>query len=284
MMNEINLFEERSPTISHSKLNVYIDCSQKYHFIYDTDRRRIQTMYTEYGTSIHYGTEYFHNELNLTGEVPSVDSLIEPFIEKWEELSVNPDLELSSYKRNEFRLLGINTLKAYDREYRNTEWYTPCLGVEKDFNLPIVNPYTGQVIDEDYTMRGVIDLIHQFNNEIVVIDHKTSKVYKDHVIDNGFQLTMYQYAVERLIENGEIPNPKGLPIRVAYNFMPRSKNPQIVYKPSTRTKQHVERMLATVQATIKGIKNKVFIPNPNATWCHRCEFYDECLKFRGELI
>lgn len=81
--------------------------------------------------------------------------------------------------------------------------------VEREFNLPIQ--------DENYTLKGYIDLIDKNN---LVIDHKTTKrSMRQDMIDSDLQLTTYSLAYRKLAGKEE----KGL----RFDVMVRTKQPKI---------------------------------------------------------
>lgn len=280
---ELDLFEEETKLyLSNSSISTYTECSQKWYFTYKTEHQRVPTEYTEYGSSIHHALELFHSDIALLGDVPDVSVLHERFEEKWNELSKNPELELTYYKVTNYLDIGIKSLTQYFDTYYGTEWFNVPVGVELEFDVPIVNPYTGEIIDPDYTLRGYIDFVQKVNNRLLVVDHKTaSRPYDNHAVNYGLQLSIYRYALEYLVNTGVIDNSDNLDLGVAYNFLMRKKTPDIILIEGDRDRVQIERMLSIVKNTIKGIKNEVFIPNMAAKWCQRCEFYDTCMTWKG---
>src|SRR5258708_6732101 len=73
------------PSYSHSKLNTYQQCPQKYKFRYiDEIPPPIRSIELHLGTTVHFALEKLYAEARL-GQITSLDDLLAFFREKWDE-------------------------------------------------------------------------------------------------------------------------------------------------------------------------------------------------------
>lgn len=263
--------------LSHSRLSTYADCGLKYHFRYNLKIPVVtDAVYFDYGNALHTALETFHGNIEADF-VPVKDFLLQSFTDAWYGNVSFSEAEIDEKEIQSYAELGEKVLSEYYIKNINTPWFNKPLGVELPFEVPITNPFTGELITEQYVLYGVIDLLNVIDNTVWVLDHKTAKYqYKQDKIEDSMQLTLYYYVVDQLMNLGLINVNKNYDLQVAFNVFDKSKSPTFKRYPGDRDDQAIKRMLSIIKAHIHGVESKVFVPNFGSMWCKGCEFKEAC--------
>ena len=161
---------------SFSRLSAFNTCPYSYNICYNEDDRGEESVYTFLGSSVHEIVEDLQQ-----GKITNDEALIK-FIDKVDDCD----------------LLGLEFISETTKQK-----------YIENISHFIVNfkPMEGQFFIEEeilveingYLLKGFIDIYFKNNNEIVILDYKTSsKFAKRDLIPNGRQLVLYAIALEQM--------------------------------------------------------------------------------------
>lgn len=248
-------------TISVSQINLYLTCSLKYRFQYiDRLPRLTISENLVFGSAIHAAIEWLHKE-RKRGRTPPVDEILRVFEADWTaQVLGQPPIE----EEGQLLVKGKELLARYyheaPEEIRESELH---------FQLPLVNPTTGEVLD--LPLRGVIDLVQE---DDTIDEFKTSKKkFSLGDLPDNIQLTAYSYAFEQLYGRP----PKELRL---VNLV-RTKNPDIDVQVTSREARDYERLFLLGKEVLKGVRTGVFIPHRGCWMCSDCEYQADCREWIG---
>lgn len=270
--------------LSYSGASTYANCSLQYYFNYVEKLPKGSSLPREFGTVFHSTLENLHLSFN---EKPwSLKETLNFFDDAWLFQTNLWDLEdVKTSDIETYAQYGRVTLSKYYKKYEGKAWFKAPLGAEVYFDVPIVDLETGELLRENWRLRGYIDLIHIPYNTFDIVDHKTSKyVYKDHKINTDMQLSIYKYAVYLMLKSGEWSYGKYdlNQINTYYNVFSRLRTYEHNLYKGERDSSDIKRMLTTINRTIDGIEAGTFVPN-NSMLCEYCDFYDVCYDRWGKV-
>jgi len=250
--------------LSCSQINLYLQCSLKYKFLYlDNLQKPFRPSGLAFGGSIHTALAWLHKQ-RMNGNDVSVDKLYKIFDADWYAQKLDTDIH---YKDGEaetrLTILAKEMLSMYFiRPHRK------LLGAEVPFVLPLVNLSTGEKLDINF--EGFIDLIEEGD---VITEFKTSnQAMNQSDLDDHLQLTAYSYAYQMLYRK----SPKLLKL---VDFV-KTKRPRIITLEMDREKLDYPRFFYLAKQVLKGIKTKVFFPR-TSFMCKDCEYEGPCEVWKG---
>jgi putative RecB family exonuclease len=253
-------------TLSISQINLYLTCSLKWRFQYlDRLPRLVQSANMVFGSAVHKALEWLHKE-RRNGRNPPLDELLRVFEADWHAQLLGEEVIFPDDDGKDKLLFKGKELIA--------QYYhlppKPVRDAEVQFQLPLTNPATGEVLD--VPLRGVIDLV---NADDTIDEFKTAaKRFALADLPDHLQLTTYSYAVELLYGRP----PKDLRLITLL----RTKNPDIDVQVTGRNKEDYERLFHIAKGVLKGIRAGVFIPNRGCWICSSCEFDPDCREWSGD--
>jgi putative RecB family exonuclease len=251
--------------ISVSQINLYLTCSLKYRFQYiDRLPRLVQSAGMVFGSAMHKALEWLHKE-RRNGRNPPLDEVLRVFEADWHAQLLDAEVIFPDDDSKE-KLVhkGKELLSQYyhlpPRPVRDAEVY---------FQLPLVNPATGEALD--IPLRGVIDLV---NADDTIDEFKTAaRRFALEDLPDNIQLTAYSYAFELLY--GRPPRDLRL-----ITFL-RTKNPDIDVQVTGRAKADYERLFNLGKEVLKAVRAGVFIPSRGCWLCKDCEYDPDCREWAG---
>ncbi len=156
---------EPKRVISVSQVNTYLGCSLKYRFQYvDKIPRPWRVAAMAFGTSVHAAVEWFHRE-RLAGRSVEMAEVLKVFDADWYAQNVEPLVFSERESKDSIAEKGRAMLQLY---VESTNGIKP-VAVEQFFELDLVDPETGEVLD--VRLRGVVDLVEEGDT---LIDLKTA--------------------------------------------------------------------------------------------------------------
>jgi putative RecB family exonuclease len=251
--------------ISVSQINLYLTCSLKYRFQYiDRLPRLFSSAALTFGSAVHKALEWLHKH-RKAGREPTLEQLLKIFEADWNALCLDQEIRFNGDDTAEKLILrGKELLSQYYHLPAK-----PVADAEVHFQIPMVNPTTGEVLD--VPLRGVIDLIEAVDE---IVEFKTSqKSWLLSDLPDNLQLTTYSYAYEILFGRA----PKELRL---VNLV-RIKNPKIDTQITWREKSDYERLFHIATEVLKGVRAEVFIPSRGCWLCHDCEYDRDCREWTG---
>ncbi len=245
------------PSYSHSKLNTYQQCPQKYKFRYiDEIPPPIRSIELHLGTTVHSALEKVYADARQ-GQVTSLDDLLTFFSEKWDE-GYSPKMRIVRAKttaRSYFDL-GWQMLKDYHWTfYPFTQPAT--LELEEKFVFPLA---------EGHEMRGIIDrLAKNADGTLEIHDYKTSRrLPTPEKVAEDAQLALYEIAIRhRWPETGSIS--------LIWHYLAFDKEIKV-----TKTPQQLETVKRNTLGQIQRIEAATSFPVQVTPLCNWCEYKEIC--------
>jgi putative RecB family exonuclease len=253
-------------TISVSQITLYLTCSLKYQFQYiDRLPRLTKSANMVFGGAVHAALEWLFKE-RKRGRKPPLDEVLRVFESDWyAQASSETIVGIGDEPEEKLLLKGKELLALYYHEASAIE----VRESELHFQLPLVNPETGEVLT--VPLRGVIDLV-QADGTVTEFKNAKKGLAIETLPDN-LQLTAYHYAYQTLFGTP----PKDMTL---VQFV-RTKSPKIETHITGREPQDVARFFHIAQAVRRGIEASVFVPNRGCWMCFDCEYQADCLEWAG---
>ncbi|WP_243367354.1 PD-(D/E)XK nuclease family protein [Fundidesulfovibrio soli] len=145
----------------------------------------------------------------------------------------------------------------------------PILAVEKDIQVPLTHPFTGEVWDS-ITIRGLIDLVSETESGPAVIDIKTvGRTPSMKMAAISSELALYAY----LLAYPDYWDAR--PVEVAFLNLIRTKEPKITYDKAVLGLDEFENIVTTCRQVAASIKLGHFWKNPGMQ-CGWCSYKSLC--------
>ena len=236
----------KTPHLSHSRINRYLTCPEQYRFYYiENLRLKFSSASLVFGQVVHRAlADLFNNKSD------PIDSFLRTWSElkevkltygkkqTWEKLQANGQGLLQKFVKEEY--CRINQVKA----------------VEKKFELNISGL--------ELPFIGIIDLIADVDRKNTVADFKTAASdYDEHEAPLSDQLTAYKLARPEAEQ-------------VAFWVLIKTKEPKIEWHPSTRSPEEMMVYISKVGCLAREIKAGNFYKRPGKH-CSWCDYLPICL-------
>ncbi|MBI3725381.1 PD-(D/E)XK nuclease family protein, partial [bacterium] len=199
-----------------------------------------------------------------------LDDARQVFAESYDVLASNPIVEFSDESEREaHREAGFKYVALIHADLRKDE----VLAVEEPFEVPLVDPGTGEVLDRP--LKGVLDLVcREPDGSLVVVDLKTAATrYSPDRLRTDLQATLYSYAATILY-----------PERAAFRFdvVLKARTPRFEHVYVTRGEEDYRRMIGLVRIAERAIEAGVFVPS-DGFYCQGCGFKRSCRSWTGRV-
>jgi len=239
-------------TLSHSSINSYQQCPQKWKFRYIDKIPEKPRSFFSFGKSVHAGLEYLFSQMG--GVFPSVEKLITHYREQW--LSEGYD---TPAQEKWFFQEGERILKGFYAKHK--EDHKKVAHVELKFTMDIEGvPITGFIDRIDNTPSG----------KLALIDYKTGKAFDKSRVRREPQLTMYQLACRDVL---------GKEVETVSLYHLNSLTPLTV---PAHTPHQEKELKTIVLSAAKGINEQNFKPKPEPSgYCRWCDYMQICPAFAG---
>lgn len=275
------------PHVSFSRLETISTCALKHFLKYELWLKEQKSPNLFFGTAVHDGLEMFHKNIRWvkgTIKYPDIAQVLKMFTDSWASQIFENEVDFSGKgpSADEYNSMGIGLFRTYITKglKEGNPLFVPPIGTEYQFQIPLINLFTGEIITEDFELMGKIDLVVDTKEHgLVVMDHKTSaQKYQEHKVKLGMQLTMYAYAVRFLIAEGIIDTEKVQEDKVGYNVFLKYKRPEVKPYLTTRVDADMHRFYKYVEGTIKLVQSKLALPQ-EGMHCSWCDFHEPCQLF-----
>lgn len=258
------------PPLSHlsaSHLTLYLTCSLKFRFQYiDKLPRLTKSANQVFGLAMHAALQWLHVELKKGRKAP-LDEVLRVYEADWhaQTLPGSEVLYNDGDSPDVFLVKGKELLGRYYADYIPDG----VQAAELRFQLPLINPETGEVLD--VPILGFIDLIEA---DGTLVDFKNSaRTMPIHDLPDNLQLTVYSWAYETLF--GKPPKDVKL-----VNLV-RTKSPKIETHITGREQGDYARLFAIGKEVLKAVEHEVFLPNRGCFMCKDCEYDQDCREWDG---
>ncbi len=134
------------------------------------------------------------------------------------------------------------------------------LAVEAPFYCDVVDPDTGEIIEEQLT--GYLDAVVRFGDDIVVLEHKTAaRAWSQDQLDFDLQVGLYLAATGAA--------------RVRLQVMTKTRVPKLMLHDLARSEREQREAVVIVCRVLQAIRAGAFWPAPG--WaCKSCEYHRQC--------
>ena len=258
------------PRLSHlsaSHLTLYLTCSLKFRFQYlDLLPRIGKNANQVFGLAMHAALQWLHRELKRSRK-PPLDEVLRVYEADWH--AQTPEGAEIRFNDNDtpevFLVKGKELLGQYYADYMPKG----IKAAELAFQLPLINPETGEVLD--VPVKGYIDLVEE---DGTVVEFKNSaKTMPVNDLPDNLQLTTYSWAYETLF---------GTPPKdVKLVNLVRTKTPKIETHITGREPADYARLFNISKEVVNGVESGVFIPNRSCWMCKDCEYRAQCDRWGG---
>ena len=249
--------------LSASQVQGYLACSLRYRFRYvDRIPPPWRPAALAFGGSVHAAVEWYRKERHA-GRSPTVEEVQRIFTADWFAANVEPEVFGERDTKDALTAKGRAMLAAFLAE----EDDAVPQAVEERFELPLVDPLTGEV--HEVELRGVIDCVDQDGS---VVELKTgARALSQGDVDRHLQLSIY--ALARYLATGEI-------LALKLELLTKTKEPKLLRYETARSLEDLAWTARLVAAVARAIEAGQFLPSPS--WlCTECEYFAHCQKWQG---
>jgi putative RecB family exonuclease len=263
---------------SPSSINTYKQCPRKYYYIYIKKLKTLPSIHLIRGSIVHSVLEDFFKidarKLPESGVDHLLWGLLTDFLKsKWGESSQQLEqLEMTEAQRffyyEETEQMLHNWFMALMKKLsRSGKSFTEAF-------IMWVPKTEEEYISEKHGIKGYIDAIHEIENEIILMDYKTSN--KD-VITPEYRLQLAIYALLYYEKHNRLPKQVGI------NFLKFGERlldvDETLIKLAT-----LEAELIHTNTVTDEIKDYPRKPGPLCRWSSgQCDFYQYCFEKDGKL-
>jgi RecB family exonuclease len=233
--------------ISDARLETYLDCPQRYKFLYLDRMHEGPRVELEFSRTVHKALRFLHDPRDAS--VPTLDEVVKRWGQEWDRL---PEIEGLS----EHRSLGLTMLRNYYSAHVPLK--EDVLAVDQAFELPL----------DDHVLKGILDRVgRDASGNIVVTDYKTSGTLPTQPdIDRSKQAAIYHHSAQKLYP--------GHPVVVRLHFL----RFDFIFETVPLEDAWIESKGEMLRA-IYGIESAHFPPKPGSV-CEYCDFTLTCPAMR----
>ena len=253
--------------LSYSAIGTYQQCPLKYYFKYRAGLPEATVASSLiFGGAVHRGFEHHFNELLAGNEPPSLDALMAEYDRAWQEVDVATVQFGKEDDRESLNRLGQRMFAAFQA----SELAHPVgniLGVEEQLR--------GQIAPNCPDLLGRVDLLIETDNELQVIDLKTSRTRwsREQAEDQGSQLLLYSELVRPLAPRKRM--------RLQFAVLTKTKEPVLELHDVQPNPQRIARTKRIIERVWQAIETEVYYPAPSAMNCPSCPFREPCRAWQG---
>lgn len=240
--------------LSHSSINLYQTCPQKWKFRYIDKVPEKPKSFFSFGKSVHATLEFLFEKGK---EKPLVEDVLSHYKTNWlSEGYETPAQEKWFYQEGERILRGF-----YAKHHSEID---RIFEIEFKFTIDV----------EGVPVTGFIDRIDKApNGGLAILDYKTGKAFDKSRVRNDAQLTLYQMAVRKLLNK---------PVESVTLYHLNSLTPLTV--PAHSQKMESDLAISIVNVG-KAIQEEKFSPVVNEKGhCQWCDYQQICPAFSGKKL
>ena len=250
-------------TYSHSRLESYRQCPQKFKFAYiDQIKSDTEGIEAFMGSRAHYALEKLYTNLRFEKPV-TLEGVLAEYQKDW-EANWHDEIQIvrEEIGPSEYFKMGQRAITDYYRRYHPFD-QSKTLGLEYRINLSLDDA-------DKYVMQGYIDRLSQPADGVLWIhDYKAKGLLPTQPeIDEDRQLAFYQMAVSTLW-----PDVKEVVLIWHYLLFDREFH-------SRRTAEDLAALRAETIALIDEIESATEFPTKQSGLCNWCEYRKICPLFK----
>jgi hypothetical protein len=254
-----------------SKLSLFMLCPQKYKYrIIESLVGTEPEFALQFGIAIHKGLETIYNG-SYNKPAANHDGITrltyqQAFLDSYPE---EPE------KGPRTKATGLMLLTAYIQKWQNEPF--DVLGVEVPFAMPF-NDAQGKL---DFYVVGRMDLVIKWNDDVMPVDHKTTRYFGDH-FELGFKVDLQPTIYIIATQSGDKQATKAVINAIRVNE--KISDDSFVRKITTRTPEELATAKREIVRHVKNIRmcaEREFYPRhgPQACFAYNrtCEYYSLCV-------
>ncbi len=258
---------------SPSSINVYKQCPRKYYYQYVLKLPTKKSIHLIRGSVVHSVLEHFFN-IDLSDErlrnfKALQMRLFSLFTRFWNDKKQDLEsLGLSDDELNAYFDESVMMLQNWFNRFKKKLEYRISRGESFDEAFRKLTPVREKLYQSsNYHVKGFIDVIHEIDGKVFVLDYKTSKT--DHVSDAyKLQLAIYALLYEEL--HGKRPDFVGIDFIKASERLLKVDDDLI-----NHAKFEIEQIHASTASD--DINDYPMNPSPLCKWSSgQCDYYDLC--------
>ena len=210
------------------------------------------------GTAVHTGLAGYYQALKH-GVVATDEEVIEAARQSLDEAMKQEPPVLMEEGETVADLQA--TVEALVRTFlASVERPDEVLAVEAPFYCDIIDPVTGECVEEQLT--GFFDAVVRFGDEIVVLEHKTAaRAWSQDQLDFDLQVSLYQAVTGSA--------------KVRLQVLCKTKVPKLMVHDLVRGERDQREAVVIVCRVLQAIRAGAFWPAPG--WgCKSCEYRRRC--------
>lgn len=236
--------------LSHSSINLYLDCPQKWRFKYIDKIPEKPRHFFSFGKTVHDALEFLYDVRTMPP--PSLEEVLAYYEKNWIAEGYK-----DAKQEGDYRAQGRTILEEYYGKHI------------EGFKLPYFVEYEFLLKVDGVPVRGFVDRIDKIgDNALEILDYKTGKAIPKSRVEIDAQLTMYQMACEELL---------GLKVeKLTFYHLP-SQTPLTAGR---RGPEAVRQLRERIVTTAKQIQEERFDPKPSERKCDWCDYKPLCPVFK----
>lgn len=257
---------------SPSSINTYKQCPRKYYYQYIEKLPGSTSIHLVRGGLVHQVLEDFYDVDITDAEVQNfkflhlrVLSLLHKY---WKVNKELPMLGLSEDELQVFYDESVMMIQNWFNRFKNKMEARMQHGESfKEAFRNLTPTREEEYRSEEYMVRGFIDIIHEVDGQVMVLDYKTSK--NDHISD-AYRLQLAIYAMLYEEKHGRKPDYVGI------DFL---KSVERVLKVDEELVKHAQFEIEQIHASTESnnILEYPQNPSPLCKWrTGQCDFYEVC--------
>ncbi len=241
--------DDKVLTLSYFQIDDYLTCPLKYKYVHVLRVPILPHHTVIYGKALHAAIEFYHRQKTI-GAVLKLEDLIQVYERAWKSIG------FLSREHEERRFeAGKEALRNFfEREEASN--VIPKL-VEEKFSFVI----------KMNRMEGRWDRVDERNGSIIIMDFKSSEVYRQDAADRrtkeSLQLAIYALAYSKVFDR--------IPDRVELHFLESG-----LVGSAEVTEKMLEKSEEKILEAAEGIRSRNYSPAPKYQACKYCAYVDVC--------
>jgi putative RecB family exonuclease len=217
-----------------------------------------------FGAAIHRAIEHHFRQLLYGAPAPRFDDLFDCYQTRWLEPDGGEVRFAATESRQSLNATAERLLKAFQRS---------CVAQPGGTILAVEESLCGQIVPGAPQLRGIVDLIVETPNQLVLTDWKTSRSHwsQEQVEDAAEQLLLYAELARDLAPNKTVC--------LELVIFTKTKVPIIDRHRLKLDTLRLERTRHLVNSVWRAIQTEHFFPAPSLLACGACPFRKPCRQW-----
>ncbi len=239
-------------TFSFTQLEGFKKCPYQYRFSHVLKIPTQGKPQFSFGKTMHLVMQKFFILVDYLNRNDSIKKLTWEDVEQIYKDCFIDDWYKDREEKEKYYQKGLKSLKSFFEDWLKNPYFSKYL--EHGFTFKINN---------EYSLRGSIDRIDDFEDGIKLIDYKTGSAKDTLSSDDKEQLLIYQMAAEKIL-NKKV-------VQLAFYYFQNNQEKTFIGK-----SQDLDKLREKIIERIEQIKKGEFPPSPDKEKCKWCDFKNIC--------